>query len=103
MTLDEIRLEIDAIDRKLIPLINKRMECSLEVARIKKAEGLPIYHPEREQQILDHVKQTAGEEYGDYVSDIYRNIMAISRALQNDVIDNVTIEATRCESPHHSK
>ena len=45
MSLDEIRLKIDEIDRELIPLIKKRMECSLEVARIKQAENLPIYHP----------------------------------------------------------
>ena len=60
------------------------MEYSSEVARIKKAEGLPIYHAEREQQILDRVKQIAGEGYSDYIIDIYRNIMAISRVLQND-------------------
>ncbi|MBQ1183963.1 MAG: chorismate mutase, partial [Clostridia bacterium] len=32
MTLDEIRAKIDEIDHELIPLIKKRMECSLAVA-----------------------------------------------------------------------
>ncbi len=88
MSLDEIRFKIDEIDRELIPLLKKRMECSLEVARIKNEENLPIYHPEREQQILDRVKQVSGEQYGDYVSEIYRNIMAVSRALQSDVLES---------------
>ena len=86
MSLDEIRVKIDDIDAQLIPLLKKRMECSLEVAKIKKAENLPIYHPGREQEILDRVKNTAGEQYGEYVSDIYRSIMEISRKLQNDTL-----------------
>ncbi len=86
MTLDEIRLKIDEIDRELIPLIKKRMECSLEVARIKQTENLPIYHPGREQQILDRVATTAGDDYGVYVSNVYRNMMAVSRELQSDVL-----------------
>ena len=80
MNLDEIRLKIDEIARELIPLIKKRMECSLGVARIKQAENLPIYHPGREQQILDRVATAAGEDYGVYVSSVYRNMMAVSRA-----------------------
>lgn len=86
MSLDEIRSKIDEIDRELIPLIKKRMECSLEVARIKQAENLPIYHPGREQQILDRVATAAGEDYGVYVSSVYRNMMAVSRALQSDTL-----------------
>ena len=86
MSLDEIRKKIDAIDRELAPLIKKRMECSLEVARIKKAENLPIYHAGREQEILDRVSRDAGEEYGVYVSSVYRNMMAVSRALQTDTL-----------------
>ena len=84
MTLDEIRVKIDEIDRELVPLIKKRMECSLEVAKIKHAENLPIYYPEREKQILDRVEATAGSEYGPYVSSIYRNIMSVSRSFQGN-------------------
>ncbi len=86
MSLDEIRVKIDQIDRELIELLKKRMECSLEVAKIKKAENLPVYHPEREQEILDRVRITAGQQYGEYVGEVYRNIMTVSRHLQNDVL-----------------
>ena len=86
MSLEETRVKIDEIDRELIPLLKKRMECSLEVARIKKAENLPIYHPEREKQILDRVKEASGEQYGEYISKIYSNIMAVSREFQNDIL-----------------
>ena len=58
----------------------------MEVARIKKAENLPIYHPEREIQILDRVREASSEQYGEYISEIYHNIMALSRELQTDTL-----------------
>lgn len=85
MSLDEIRKEIDAVDAELIPLIKKRMECSLKVAEIKRAENLPVYHPDRENQILDKVEEK-GEEYGRYIRNIYQSIMTVSRSLQNDTL-----------------
>lgn len=85
MSLDEIRKEIDAIDAELIPLIKKRMGCSLMVAEIKRAENLPVYHPGREKQILDKVEEK-GEEYGMYIRNIYQSIMTVSRSLQNDTL-----------------
>lgn len=84
MTLDEIRVKIDEIDRKLIPLLKSRMECSLEVAKIKRAENLPIYHPKREKEILDRVEAEAGDTFGQYVMSIYRSIMSVSRSFQGD-------------------
>lgn len=85
MSLDEIRKKIDGIDSKLIPLINERMDCSLEVAKIKRAENLPVYHPAREKEILDRV-EASSEKYGPYVRNVYGSIMTVSRALQNDTL-----------------
>ncbi len=86
MSLDKIREKIDEIDSELMPLIKKRMECSLEVARIKAAENLPIYHPGREQQILDKAAASAGAEFGPYVAAVYRDLMSVSRSLQTDTL-----------------
>ena len=44
MDLEEIRKEIDQLDRQIAQLLTRRMECSNEVAAFKKANGLPIYH-----------------------------------------------------------
>ena len=35
MTLDEIRVEIDAVDTQMKPLFLKRMECAKQVAEAK--------------------------------------------------------------------
>ena len=52
MDLEEIRKEIDQLDRQIAQLLTRRMECSNEVAAFKKANGLPIYHPQRERQVI---------------------------------------------------
>ncbi len=81
MSLEDIRKDIDELDRELIPLLKKRMDCSLKVAEVKKAEGLPIYHPGREREILDRVN-AAGGEYGRYIESVYRELMSVSREAQ---------------------
>ncbi len=81
MNLDEIRAEIDKIDKELVPLLKARMNCSLKVAEIKREAGLPIYHPGREQAILDRVNE-AGGEFGSYIAAVYREIMGVSKEAQ---------------------
>lgn len=85
MSLDEIRKKINEVDKKLVPLIKERMECSLTVAEIKRKENLPVYHPVREKEILDRVESEGGE-YGGYIRNIYQSIMTTSRALQNNTL-----------------
>ena len=59
MTLDEIRKKIDEIDGRLLPLFEDRMDCSKEVARIKKGQGLPILNEAREQAVLENISEKA--------------------------------------------
>lgn len=82
MSLSDIRKDIDKIDRQLVKLLAERMECSLKVAEIKLAEHLPIYHPQREKEIIDRVTEEGGE-YGEYIGEIYRFLMSCSRELQH--------------------
>lgn len=81
MDLTDMRNEIDEIDNQLTALLERRMNCSLKVAEIKRSEGLPVYHPGREQSIFEKVKAKS-EKYGDYFVEIYRLLMECSRAVQ---------------------
>jgi len=56
MTIDDWRRKIDEIDRKLVDLLNERSRCALEIGRLKRAAALPLYQPEREQEILESVE-----------------------------------------------
>ena len=42
MNLTDMRNEIDEIDDQLTALLERRMNCSLKVAEIKRSEGLPV-------------------------------------------------------------
>ncbi|MFY7917612.1 MAG: chorismate mutase, partial [Rubrivivax sp.] len=43
-----LREQIDAVDRELLTLLNRRAGLALEVGEIKKHEGSPVFRPERE-------------------------------------------------------
>jgi len=49
---DPWRERIDAIDDQILGLLNSRSACAVEIGRIKRKVGLPIYSPERERTIL---------------------------------------------------
>lgn len=54
-SIEEWRRRIDEIDRKLVELLNERSRCAMEIGRLKRAAQLPLYQPEREQEILTNV------------------------------------------------
>ena len=78
-----LRSRIDAIDRELLALLNRRMQLALEVGEIKKREGSVVFRPEREAQVIDGLKAiNAGPLPTDSVAPIWREIMSASRALE---------------------
>lgn len=56
----EWRNRIDQLDEKLVQLLAERMYIVESVHACKRRYQLPLYSPEREQQVLAHVKQSAG-------------------------------------------
>ena len=83
MNLDTLRQEIDEIDQQLVDLFCRRMDVSRRVAEYKKANGLPVYVPAREQAILEKLGHMAGEDFGPSVQALYGHIFEISRAYQH--------------------
>jgi len=58
--IEELRLRIDAIDRKVVRLLNERAGCAITLGRVKKERGLPIYQPAREEEVLGNVQRSSG-------------------------------------------
>ena len=56
MELSEIRQEIDVIDRQIVELFKRRMNCSVMVAEQKKKTGSPILNIQRELDVLEKVE-----------------------------------------------
>ena len=55
--LADLRKKIDALDDALVRLLNARAACALEIGRVKKEAGLPVYQPTREAEVLGHVQE----------------------------------------------
>lgn len=83
--LDQIRQEIDSIDKQLIELFKQRMDCAKAVGEYKKANSIPVLNQSRENQVLDKVENMGGE-YGTFARLLYSNIMELSRALQHTIM-----------------
>ncbi len=83
--LSEIRAEINRVDRELVALFCRRMDCAKAVGEYKKENGVPVLNLDREKEILDRVEEEGGE-YGIYTRLMYQNIMELSRALQHKII-----------------
>jgi chorismate mutase len=54
--LDDLRKRIDLLDESLVRLLNARAACALEIGRVKRGMGVPIYQPERESEVLKNVQ-----------------------------------------------
>lgn len=54
--LDDLRKRIDLLDESLVRLLNARAACALEIGRVKREIGVPIYQPERENEVLRNVQ-----------------------------------------------
>lgn len=53
MKLEDWRRKIDDIDRRLVELLNERSHCVLEIGKLKKVDGSPLYQPDREREVLE--------------------------------------------------
>jgi len=79
-----LRQRIDAVDRELLALLNRRAGLALEVGELKKHEGTPVFRPEREAQVIDGLKAVnPGPLPNACVAPIWREIMSASRALES--------------------
>ncbi len=79
MDLTSLRGEIDRIDQELLALFEERMDIVREVAQYKKEQGLPIFHPEREQQVLDRAAERAKEPYQTDARVLFTTLMELSK------------------------
>lgn len=82
--LSALREEINSINDDMLDLFLKRMEVSGDIARYKKAHDLPIFHKDREREILAMVEEKTGDMEL-YAHRFFSNLMELSRAYQNSL------------------
>lgn len=82
MDISEIRKEIDNIDSQLVQLFTNRMDAAAKIADYKRQNGLPIYVPAREREVLQSVAEQAGPDMANYTRVLYSMLFELSRSYQ---------------------
>jgi chorismate mutase len=88
MDIDDWRDEIDRLDEQLVKLLNARSRCAIELGRIKRELGLPIYSPEREREVIAHVTGINGGPLDrDAVRRLFERIIDESRSIERMTVE----------------
>ena len=87
MSVEDWRRKIDEIDRRLVELLNERSHCVLEIGRLKKVDGSPLYQPDRERQVLDAVEAAnRGPLSGAAIRRLFERILDEARSVERHVM-----------------
>jgi len=90
MDIDEWRMKIDDVDLQLLKLLNQRAGYALEIGRIKKQRQIPVYSPEREQQIFARVTAVnAGPLSNAAVRRLFERIIDENRTLEKEAVGEI--------------
>jgi chorismate mutase len=83
MTLDELREQIDVLDRQLVELLSERARTVLHIGRLKAATQLPVYMPTREQMIYANVRAANKGPMPDIeLTRIFERLLDVMRSLE---------------------
>jgi chorismate mutase/prephenate dehydratase len=81
--LSALRQEIDALDAKLLELLNRRAAVVRKVGELK--AGKRVYRPEREAEILRRVVAKGGDMPAQGAAAVFREIISACRALEQEI------------------
>ncbi len=86
--LNELRREIDRIDRQMVALFEQRMAVTQQVGRYKLANNIPVLDRSREEQVLaEKIALLEDKTLSTDVTELFETIMAISRRQQQALLD----------------
>lgn len=81
----DLREKIDGCDQKIVRLLNQRARYADAIGDIKRALGLPVYVPSREEQVIAHVQSfNPGPLSAEAIARLYERIIDESRRLERD-------------------
>ena len=84
------RDRIDELDRKMVELLQQRMECALEIGAIKAEEGKEVYDPGREEEVIANIRTAAAGG-------------SLSAAAIQRIFERIIDETRRTEREHRDK
>ena len=84
LQINELRKQIDQIDRELTALFLRRMKLAQEIGAEKRRLSLPVGDGDREREILDRVKAEAPPELRPALETWFTTLFRLSRAQQGE-------------------
>lgn len=87
MDIKDLRQQINEIDKDLTELFNKRMNVSLEVAKYKIENNMPVLDKSRERDVLERAAAASFPEIENYTRMLYSDIFNFSRSYQHRIIN----------------
>lgn len=91
MNLDDLRKDIDKIDKELIKLFEKRMDVATKIAEYKKKNDMNVLDVQRQRQKLaDICEQTNDEDMKRYLRTLYSVIFELSCSKQKKLLKKDT-------------
>lgn len=88
MELEELRQQIDAVDRRLVQDIKERMNVAAEIGRYKREHGIPVMDSKRERDVLHKIVEMADDPMlSSYYKVLYSLLFELSRSYQNKLIN----------------
>ncbi len=98
MDIADWRKKIDALDERLVELLSERAQAAVKIGRLKRNTDLPIYEPERERVVFEHVQSiNRGPLPGREMVRIFERIMDVMRNIQKEGI-GIAKEGTNAET-----
>lgn len=87
MNLADWRRRIDEIDKRLVELLNERSRCALEIGKIKQEASIPLYQPERENEVLANAESNNSGPLTDAaIRRLFERIIDEARAAERDAM-----------------
>jgi len=84
--LADLRVQIDALDKELLTLLNRRALVAEQVGEVKKREGTPFFRPDRVAQVIEKIQQAnTGPLKNEHVAAVWREIMSACLALESPI------------------
>jgi chorismate mutase-like protein len=81
--LEEYRVVIDQIDRRIVELLNRRTEMVECIGRVKRESQMPVYEPRREDQVFANIADANQGPIGqEAVRRIFERIIDEMRGIQ---------------------
>ena len=83
MDIADWRKKIDALDLRLVELLNERARLAQEIGKLKRNTKMPIYEPDREKLIFEKVRNANQGPLPDHeLRHIYERIIDVMRKIQ---------------------